>query len=458
MLVISGIEKQIPRHHEFARCRVMYFDASPMPRSAQLDIPADVFEAGSLYLFKDVVEMRLTATPVPRAVRRQGAGQAWVPFIPEFRVVHPYRPRRAPVKKSENPDQLAFDFFGETFTPESPVRETPAQRRRRAFDQFRFSMPKAFAKVIEPFKTHQWPLLVLLSHDELALELASSNPALAFFLAQKIGGDVPMIQALRCCSMRQRDLMDVLDLPNTNGAVKLFRKIEPASLNGDNWPSMLEIFSRELSNIKSPLNHLEAINSGVIEILSNPAAARAVAPSLLEEVARDKAENHRGRIIHMITGTLQMQEELRDDGSSHAKRTHFTSLSRLKETHEEVTKRYRRRIRQLIEANQHDTEHFRRPPLPGIPGKIEPITSPEGLVNEGEEQGNCVASYAERVRQGSTFIYRVLQPERATLSLVKRSPFSDWQIGELESKYNTDVQGETEDFVEAWLVRHQSMI
>lgn len=458
MLEISGIEKQILRHVKIARCRVMYFDARPMPRSAQLDIPIDVFESGSLYLSKDSVEMRLTAAPVPQAVRRKGAEQAWSPFIPEFRVVNPYRPRRAAMKKQENPEQLAFDFFGETYKPDTPARETPAERRRRAFDQFRFSMPKPFAKVIEPFKTHQWPLLVLLSHDQLALELAVSNPALAFFLAQKMGCDAPLIQSLRCCSMRQRDIMEVLDLPSTSGAVKLFRKVEPASLNGDNWPSMLEVFRRELSDLKSPLNHLEAINSGVIEILLNPAAARAVGPSLLKEVARDKAENHRGRIIHMITGTLQMQEELRDDGNSHVKRTHFANLGRLKETHEEVTKRYRRRIRQLIEANQHDTDRFRNPPLPGIPGKIEPITSPEGLVNEGEEQGNCVASYAERVRQGSTFIYRLFKPERATLSIVKSSPFSDWKIGELESKYNTDVQGETEEFVEAWLARHQSMV
>lgn len=458
MLASGGIEKQNQQQAEIARCTLMHFDAGPMPRSAQLDIPTDVFEAGSLYLFKDSVEMRLTAAPVPRAVRRHGAEQPWTTFVPEFRVVHPYRPRRAPVKKSDHPDQMAFDFFADTFEPDKPVRETPAQQRRRAFDKFRFSMPKPFAKVLEPFKTHQWPLLVLLTHDQLALELAENNPALAFFLAQKMNCDAPLIEALRCCSMRQRDIMEVLGLPNTAAAVKLFRKIEPASLNGDNWSAMLGIFNRELCDTKSPLNHLEAINSGVIEILLDPVAARAVGPELLQEVAKDKAENHRGRIVHMITGTLQMQEDLRDDGSHHAKRTHFANLGRLRETHEEVTKAYRRRIRQLIEANRHDNDRFRNPPLPGIPGKIEPITSPKELVNEGEEQGNCVASYAERVREGSTFIYRVFEPERATLSIVKPSPFADWRIGELESKYNTDVSGETEDFVEAWLSRHQSMV
>ncbi|MEM7600589.1 MAG: PcfJ domain-containing protein [Verrucomicrobiota bacterium] len=436
-----------------------------MPRSAQLDITADVFEDGSLHLFKDSVAMRLTAAPVPRAVRRHGAGGSWTPFIPDFRVIHPYRPKRSIENESialdggsPNPEQLNFDFFEDMTLSRKPNWEDKTQRRKRAFDRFRFSMPKRFAKVLEPFKTHQWPLLVLLSHDDLALELAENNPALAFFLAERMNCDVPMIEAIRCCSMRQRDIMEVLELPSTNNAVKLFRKIAPASVNGDHLGSMIEIFRRELENMKSPLNHLEAINSGVIEILLNPAASRAAGPNLLKEVANDKAENHRGRIIHLITDTLSMQEELRDDGNSHARRTHFSDLRSLRETHGEVTNRYRRRIRQLIEANQHDTERFRTHPLPGIPGKIEPITSPEGLVNEGKEQGNCVASYAEKVRQGSTFIYRLFYPERATLSIIKPSPFADWEIGELESRYNTDVQGETEEYVEDWLDRHQSAL
>ena len=73
-------------------------------------------------------------------------------------------------------------------------------------------------------------------------------------------------------------------------------------------------------------------------------------------------------------------------------------------------------------------------------------------------QGNCVASYASRVREGNTYIYRVLHPERATLSLVRRSPFSDWEIDELERRYNTDVSEETEDFVQAWVERHRSLV
>jgi len=96
--------------------------------------------------------------------------------------------------------------------------------------------------------------------------------------------------------------------------------------------------------------------------------------------------------------------------------------------------------------------------LPGIPGRIEPITSAAELVNEGEAQRNCVASYANRVHSGSTFIYRVLHPQRATLSVVRGKSFDQWEVGELEARFNTDVSDETEDFVQAWLNRHHAVL
>jgi hypothetical protein len=426
----------------------------PMPRSAQSDIHVDVFAEGALRLLRDTTEMRLTAWPVPRAVRRLGRESDWEPFLPEFRLVHPYRPRRQQMRSArENRDQLAFPFFDDTFEANRPAKVTPSQQRRRAFDQFRFSMPKPVAKTLEPFRTNQWPLLALLRYDEGALELAENNPALAYSLAQRMRADRELIQSLQCGRIRQRDLLEVLDLPSSPRAVNLFRKITPASVNGDNWESMVRMIRDELTREKSPLLHLPAINSGVMEILLSPEASRAATQTLLEEVSRDLAESHRGRIVHIINSTLEMQDELRMNRNS----TRFANVERLREIHAHVTEQYRRRIRQLIDANRHETDHFRRPPIPGIPGRIEPITSAETLVNEGEEQGNCVASYAVRVREGTTFIYRVLFPERATLSIVRHSPVGDWRIGELEAKYNSDVRDETEDFVQAWLDRNKNL-
>lgn len=399
--------------------------------------------------------MRITGSPVPRAVIRRGRGSSWQPFVPEFRLVHPYRPgkNRKPGKKVPG-SQLVFDFLEEAAGPAPELSVTPAQRRKRAFDSFRFSLPKPFARVLEPFRTHQWPLLMFLSCDPGALELTEANPALAFILAQKLGSDRELISALGCSSLRQRDLMEVLGLPALNAAVNLFRKIDPASISGDNWTAMVDVIKQELTASKPRLNHLPSINCGVVEILADPVASRAASATLLDEVARDRSESYRGRVVHMITSTLRMQDELRTGERCRQ----FASLDRLRTTHDEVSEHYRRRVRQLIEANEIAEHPFFSPPIPGIPGRIEPVTSAAGLVDEGEEQGNCVASYANRVSAGHTFIYRVLYPERATLSIVLKTPFGGWEIGELEKRYNTDTSAETEEYVQAWLDRHRKMV
>ena len=72
MIARREIEKHPWLHREIETFAEMSLAHRPMPRSAQLDIPVDVFEGGTLFLFKDATAMRLTAAPVPRAVWRQG--------------------------------------------------------------------------------------------------------------------------------------------------------------------------------------------------------------------------------------------------------------------------------------------------------------------------------------------------------------------------------------------------
>lgn len=91
------------------------------------------------------------------------------------------------------------------------------------------------------------------------------------------------------------------------------------------------------------------------------------------------------------------------------------------------------------------------PPVPPVRA-IEPLTSVEALEEEGRAQDNCVAAYAKRIAQGSTYIYRVLWPERATLSLV-RDEAGNWARGELEIRGNVPASPKTARFVDEWL-RH----
>lgn len=88
------------------------------------------------------------------------------------------------------------------------------------------------------------------------------------------------------------------------------------------------------------------------------------------------------------------------------------------------------------------------PPFPGNEQFI-PLRTETDLLREGREQRSCLGSYADRVRRRRAYVYRVLHPERATLSIVPLR--GTWRIGELKRKFNRPVSKRTLAAARAWL-------
>ena len=89
-----------------------------------------------------------------------------------------------------------------------------------------------------------------------------------------------------------------------------------------------------------------------------------------------------------------------------------------------------------------------------VPDTILPLRTALELSIEGNRQRNCVGGYADRVHARRCYIYRVVEPQRATLSIVKR-PSGEWVIGELVSACNGPVEKETESAINDWLSNSQ---
>lgn len=98
------------------------------------------------------------------------------------------------------------------------------------------------------------------------------------------------------------------------------------------------------------------------------------------------------------------------------------------------------------------SEVFPAPPLPGT-NTIIPIRTRARLQAEGQEQHNCVDSYAARVRNGNSYIYSVLAPERATLA-IRRNPAGTWICEQLKGSGNRRVRNGTRTAVRKWLDEH----
>jgi hypothetical protein len=92
---------------------------------------------------------------------------------------------------------------------------------------------------------------------------------------------------------------------------------------------------------------------------------------------------------------------------------------------------------------------FPKPPVPGSDAIIA-LDKPGSLLAEALSQRNCVMSYVRQISGGSFYFYRVLHPERATLSIVPAEN-GKWQIDQLLGCRNKPVSEATHHAVAEWL-------
>jgi hypothetical protein len=433
------------------------------------DEPTFCFVDGGLEITSIGHRMRIVGWPQPSArANRPEWNREWRNFSPTFRLVAPYRPlrRRTKISRQKKKDsavgQLGFDLDGDAAPEEKPVPLTPAQLRRRAFDQFRFSLPKPVARALEKFRSHQWEPLLMLRHDPGATDLMQSNPVLGFALAHKMDGDAEMFAHLKVGTMRQRDILALLDFPDSAGAVKWMAKIPPESVTGESLRWVRRLFCSGDSMIVKWMGHLTQLNYGVLRLMSEESVRPALTTQLLTEVAESGRENYEA----FIAGRLLQISELRSQIAAHAnarQRAELLTLPRVDSLNaverllRQTEARWQTMQREQLEGRVSEEpagSAFPPPPVPGITGQVEPLTDATALMVEGAEQDNCVASYGGRVRAGVNYIYRIKFPQRCTLSLGKGED-GIWRIDELEFSENRPADGSTRDFLEVWLVKYR---
>lgn len=79
------------------------------------------------------------------------------------------------------------------------------------------------------------------------------------------------------------------------------------------------------------------------------------------------------------------------------------------------------------------------------------ISKVRDLLAEGEEMAHCVGGYVERVMSGDVYIYRIFEPERATME-VERMPDGKFRIVQVKSYKNGRVSNKTIVLLNDWLI------
>jgi len=301
------------------------------------------------------------------------------------------------------------------------------------------------AVYIEPFTGYQWNLLQLLHERPAFIDLLRANPVLAWCVAnndlfRKLSAASPAFQARWHLHKKQRELLDWLGLPGGERLVKLFKKFSPA-LAAPRSLGLLQTALQEHVPVIASLAHLPRINFGALYLVTDRRLRAMVTPGLLAEVAAMPEEETVSPTAGLLTDALHMLKQLDPDYSCPP----LASLQAVARLHARAVDDFNRPP-QLRQTNP--TLPFPPPPLPGT-ASIVPLTTPKDLKEEGRRQSNCVGSYEAAVRSGACYIYRVLRPARATLSITNSA--YGWHVQTLLGPANRNVKPTTVLHVQKWL-------
>ncbi len=405
------------------------------------------FNDGVLHLQTQLEECRLRWMPKPLAEKKNYRGE-WKECWPEFRILRPALAGKSPyeIDVARGVDDRLFH-----------------EQKQAAFQAFRSLIPVELVAITEPFASHQWILLKLL-HDEAAfLDLARANPVLAYGLANnhEMRGTKPeagAFQAVCYCHRKQRDILKWLGFPGSDAMVRFFKRVRPESAS----PSMLRRIQTAIQNDGNALEclaHYPRINAGMLMWVIDRVLTGLSTPKLLNEVAENPDDMHTAATAGALQDALCLMKEFAPARTIPP----FTRIAQIHDFQKTVDIEYQDYRKRKDEERKHPPPHppraapspkpqprpFPEPPLPGIDG-IVPLISPLELRLEGQAQHNCVETYKTRVKKGEIYIYKVMWPERATLSIVKGAD-GCWTRGELKKAGNGQVRSATRRFVDNWL-------
>lgn len=393
-------------------------------------------ENGKLYCFDRTSVTVLLGWPKPLAWKKSSRKPAWFHFRPKIDI-----PGGALVEE----DRSRYAPTNPRWTPSDRVPLHPCEM---SWLRWHRTIPRDVRDVICRFPSRHWHLLAFIARcGKPAFDLAVSNPALAYALASNWVFHSPAVKrplrsarTLLAPGKNQRDILEWLGFPGTEAARKLLAKVVPGSVSIEQLLYLRQGMG-DAGTFKL-LSHLPRINAGVLRIATSRGFAPLTTPGLLEQVALNTEDDKRAVSAFMMRDCMIMWYGLHLDRLPRQ----VPRLDRLVGFHDELVEEVNRR------RPPRPRIPFPDPPLPGTP-EIVPLTNSEELEKEGRVQRNCVACYVDRITAGEhVYVYRVLAPERATLSMVLKG--GRWVPEELSIAGNKRASEETRSAIRSWLAGH----
>ena len=274
------------------------------------------------------------------------------------------------------------------------------------------------------------------------IEIAQSNPLLAFMAAiqscwcRPLEGDSKSDTRSVLRQKRLR-ILEWLGFENpTKSTVRILANVPACACR----PDLIDGLRETLDNpvLARRLGFLQRINVGALAVAAERSLLSLVSDAFLQSVAQDDGENTAPRTAKKLAAyqRLVAADILPSQPKVIGSQKQLQFLLATAAGHVQPPE-----IEEFGLA-------FPSPPFEDTP-QIQAIFSPEEAIVEGIMQANCVGTLLPSLAAGKLFLYRVLSPERATLSIRRKSGI--WSIDALETEESHRVSDETRTFVQKWL-------
>jgi len=279
----------------------------------------------------------------------------------------------------------------------------------------------------------QWRILQFLNATrEPGRDLCHSNLPLAFLLASR--EEETGIRVVEAVSWRQRRILGVLGFPEQQVAVRVLRRVDDRLLGSPVLAHLREWMSDPACLRR--LAHVPRLGAAGIALRNARELAWFDDRALPEVLGSDDADLLRN--LHEFAALVRRLQQL-----GYGPERPLSSAAQIRERSDAM-----RRL--LTEVGDLPADGaLPDPPIPGIAGAIEPLRTVREVHLEGKRMRHCVRIYLGDALKRRVALYRVLKPQRATLSLVPKG--RRWRLDQLWRFANRTPSWECFAAVERWL-------
>ena len=321
----------------------------------------------------------------------------------------------------------------------------------RACSEYINTIPWEVRKEAGAFKNgyiagNQWFLIKQSQLYPPFIDLMRANPALAYSFAHRkvLGLKTKRLgrkDTERLLSGKHRKIAAFLGLEDSNAVLNILKKVPASACIRHTMQNFLGNLKRK--ELWKTLLHLETIDEAVLNFYGSMRNyPKYFTPNkIFVEDITAHFPTYKELWVDCIRPLHHIFYYLDDEKHD------FKSVAQMRNKYEKVIQILNR---QDLPARE------RKYPTPPLKGSdiIEPILTRRELFEEGFDQKNCIYSYDKDIVAGRYYVYRVLAPERATISLTKESNGRGrrkvWRIEEIKTRANNPAGWETIDVVNDW--------